>query len=81
MWESCSLLKPSFSYIYPEESDKHTVMCLINSDSLNEPLDEIYPKAKSDQIIIEYLNWEKRWKLRKSLNKKIPFLGKIKFNR
>ena len=65
----------------PEESNKHPAMCLINSDSLNKPLDKIYPKSKSDQIITEYLKWEKRWKLRKSLNKKIPFLGKIRFNR
>ena len=61
--------------------NRNSVMCLIKSDSLNKPLDDIYPKSKSIQIINEYLNWEKRWKLRKSLNKKIPFLGKFKFTR
>ena len=65
----------------PADPNRNLTMCLINSDSLNEPLDKIYPKLKSDQIINEYLNWEKRWKLRKSINKKIPFLGKIRFNR
>ena len=65
----------------PEESNKRPAMCLINSDSLNKSLDKIYPKSKSDQIITEYLKWEKRWKLRKSLNTKIPFLSKIRFNR
>ena len=38
----------------------------------------------ADQIIDklnDYNKWEKRWKLRKSLNKKIPFLGKFRFNR
>jgi len=65
----------------PADPNRNLAMCLINSDSLNEPLDKIYPKLKSDQIINEYLNWEKRWKLRKSINKKIPFLGKIRFNR
>lgn len=55
-------------------------MCWIESNSLKKPLEEIYTKAESNKIINEYLKWEKRWKLRKSINQKLPFLGKIKFN-
>ena len=54
-------------------------MCLIQSNSLKKPLREIFPKSKSDQIINDYLKWEKRWKLRKNLNSKIPLLGRFKF--
>ena len=56
-------------------------MCFVHSDSLKDPLDEIFSKSKSKKIIDHYIAWEKRWNLRKSLNQKIPFLGKIKFNR
>ena len=56
-------------------------MCFIESDSLKNSLEDIFPKSKSKKIIEQYIAWEKRWKLRKSLNQKIPFLGKIKFNR
>ena len=52
-------------------------MCWIESRSLKKPL--IYPKSKSDQIISKYLKWEKRWKLRKNLNSKIPLLGRFRF--
>ena len=61
------------------ESEAEADMCWLESSSLKKPLREIYPKSKSDQIISKYLKWEKRWKLRKTLNSKIPLLGKFRF--
>ena len=54
-------------------------MCWMKSSSLKKSLQEIYPKSKSEQIINKYLKWEKRWKLRKDLNAKIPLLGRFRF--
>ena len=54
-------------------------MCWMKSSSLKKSLQEIYPKSKSEQIISKYLKWEKRWKLRKDLNTKIPLLGRFRF--
>ena len=54
-------------------------MCWMKSSSLKKSLQEIYPKSKSEQIIGKYLKWEKRWKLRKDLNRKIPLLGRFRF--
>ena len=62
------------------ESNKDELyICWLDSKSLKKPLREIYPKSKSEQIINKYLKWEKRWKLRKNLNSKIPLLNKFKF--
>ena len=61
------------------ESPDELYICWLDSESLKKPLREIYPKSKSEQIINKYLKWEKRWKLRKTLNKKIPLLGKFRF--
>ena len=62
------------------ESNKNELyMCWLDSKSLKKPLREIYPKSKSEQIINKYLKWEKRWKLRKDLNTKIPLLGRFRF--
>ena len=61
------------------ESENELDMCWLESNSLKKPLREVYPKSKSDQIISKYLKWEKRWKLRKTLNSKIPLLGKFRF--
>jgi len=55
-------------------------MCFIESTSLKQPFYQIFPKNKSEEIINEYLKWEKRWKLRKSLNQKLPFLNKFRFS-
>ena len=55
-------------------------MCWMKSSSLKKSLQEIYPKSKSEQIINKYLKWEKRWKLRKDLNTKIPLLGRFRFS-
>ena len=61
------------------ESPDELYICWLDSKSLKKPLREIYPKSKSEQIINKYLKWEKRWKLRKNLNSKIPLLNKFKF--
>ena len=62
------------------ESNKDELcICWLDSKSLKKPLREIYPKSKSEQIINKYLKWEKRWKLRKDLNAKIPLLGRFRF--
>ena len=62
------------------ESNKDELcICWLDSKSLKKPLREIYPKSKSEQIINKYLKWEKRWKLRKNLNTKIPLLGRFRF--
>ena len=61
------------------ESQDELYICWLDSESLKKPLREIYPKSKSEQIINKYLKWEKRWKLRKKLNAKIPLLGRFRF--
>ena len=61
------------------ESPDELYICWLDSESLKKPLREIYPKSKSEQIINKYLKWEKRWKLRKDLNTKIPLLGRFRF--
>ena len=61
------------------ESPDELYICWLDSESLKKPLREIYPKSKSEQIINKYLKWEKRWKLRKNLNTKIPLLGRFRF--
>jgi len=63
------------------ESPDELYICWLDSESLKKPLREIYPKSKSEQIINKYLKWEKRWKLRKNLNSKIPLLNRFKFSR
>jgi len=63
------------------ESPDELYICWLDSESLKRPLREIYPKSKSEQIINKYLKWEKRWKLRKDLNTKIPLLGRFRFRR
>ena len=54
-------------------------MCWMKSSSLKKPLQEIYPKSRSEQIINKYLKWEKHWKRRKYLNTKIPLLDRFRF--
>ena len=61
------------------ESPDELYICWLDSESLKKPLREIYLKSKSEQIINKYLKWEKRWKLRKDLNTKIPLLGRFRF--
>ena len=54
-------------------------MCLIDSDDLKKPVSEIYSKEKINNFLKEYNKWESRWRRRKNLNSKIPFLKKIRF--
>ena len=61
------------------ESQDELYICWLDSESLKKPLREFYPKSKSEQIINKYLKREKRWKLRKNLNTKIPLLGRFRF--
>ena len=61
------------------QSEMESDMCLLESSSLKKPLRAIYPKSKSDEIIGKYLKWEKRWRLRKVLNSKIPSLSRFRF--
>jgi hypothetical protein len=56
-------------------------MCLIDSNSLDKPLNEIYPEHKSEEIIQRYLKYERRYVMRKKLNAKIPFLKNVKLRR
>ena len=54
-------------------------MCLIDSDDLKKPVSEIYSEEKINNFLKEYNKWESRWRRRKNLNSKIPFLKKIRF--
>lgn len=56
-------------------------MCLIDSGDLERPISEIYPEEKINCFLKEYNKWESRWRYRKDLNSKIPFLGKIRFRK
>ena len=54
-------------------------MCLIDSKDLKKPISDAYPEKKIDAFLKEYNKWESRWRRRKDLNSKIPFLEKIRF--
>ena len=54
-------------------------MCLIDSKSSKDSIDNMYDNKKIDQEIKKYRRFEKRLKLRNSINKKIPFFKKIRF--
>ena len=74
-------IKPVFDTTIISTNSKNDIkMCFVKSDSLKQSFREIFPKNKSEQIINEYVKWEKRWKIRNSINQKLPFLRKIKFN-
>ena len=60
-------------------STDELIMCFIDSDSLKKPLWEIYDKKDIDNFLNKYRFTEKRIKIRKKLNNKIPFLKNIKF--
>lgn len=55
------------------------VMCLIQNDSSKNDIWKIFPKEKIDKYIKNYLIFEKRMKRREMINKKIPYLKKIRF--
>lgn len=60
-------------------SGDEQVMCFIQSDSLKENIWKIYSKEKINEYIKNYLILEKRIKMRETINKRIPFLRKIRF--
>jgi len=60
-------------------SEDEQMMCFIQSDSLKDDIWEVYSKEKIEEYIKNYLYLEKRIKIRKKINKKIPYLENIKF--
>ena len=62
-----------------DRSGDEQVMCFIESDSLKKNLWQIYSKEKIEEYIKKYLILEKRIKMRKKINSKIPYLKNIKF--
>lgn len=55
-------------------------MCWIHTDFLNKPLEECYTSSDIERTLNEYSSmFEKRLKIRKIINQKIPFLRKIRF--
>ena len=62
-----------------DKSGDEQVMCFINSDSLKNNLWKIYSKEKIEKYIKKYLILEKRIKIRKKIDKKIPCLKNIRF--
>jgi hypothetical protein len=62
-----------------EISGDEQVMCFIQSDSLKDNIWKVYSKEKIEEYIKNYLILEKRIKIRKKLDKKIPYLKNIKF--
>ena len=62
-----------------DKSGDEQVMCFINSDSLKNNLWKVYSKEKIEEYIKKYLILEKRIKMRKKINSKIPYLKNIRF--
>ena len=55
------------------------VMCFIDSKSLKKPLWKIYRKNEIEEFLEKYRFIEKRIKIRKKIDKRIPFLKNIRF--
>ena len=55
------------------------IMCFISSDSLKKSLWETYDKKELDNFLNKYRFTANRIKIRKKVEKKIPFLKKIRF--
>ena len=62
-----------------DRSGDEQVMCFIESNSLKSNIWQIYPKEKIEEYIKKYLILEKRIKMRKKIDDKIPYLKNIKF--
>ena len=62
-----------------DRSGDEQVMCFINSDSLKNNLWKVYSKEKIEEYIKKYLILEKRIKMRKKIDEKIPYLKNIRF--
>ena len=54
-------------------------MCLIDNNSLKKPLWETYSKNEIIEELRKYQALEKRIRLRKKINNKIPFFEKVRF--
>jgi len=59
--------------------DDELIMCFVSSSSLKKPLWETYSKKEIDKFLRKYEFTEKRIKIRKKLDKKIPFLKNVRF--
>jgi len=57
------------------------IMCLIDSNSLKKSLWELYNEKEINNFLKTYEFTEKRIKIRKKLEKRLPFLKNIKFRR
>jgi hypothetical protein len=61
-------------------TDSDYGMCWIHTDSLNKSLEECYNNFNIEKTLDEYNNmFEKRLKIRKIINQKIPFLRRVRF--
>jgi len=54
--------------------------CFIDSSTLKKPLSKLFPSDKVTKTLNQYEKFLKRWKIRRMVNKKLPFLNKIKFS-
>lgn len=61
------------------ESDFQIKMCWIHDEDLKKPISSMFPKQERRKFLEKYAQYEKRIRLRKKINKKIPFLENIKF--
>lgn len=59
--------------------DEELVMCFIESKSLKKPLWELYEKKHIEKFLEKYQFTENRIKIRKNVEKRIPFLKNIRF--
>jgi len=55
------------------------IMCFLSNSSLKKPLWDTYNKKEIDEFLRKYEFTVKRIKIRKKLDKKIPFLQNIRF--
>lgn len=78
----CSLLKTNFKMQNAKlgRSTYDTYMCIISSDSLKHPLENVISKSESIDIIKRYRRLRKRFENRQKINKIFPFLRNIRFS-
>ena len=66
-------------YLPTNQEPFDAFMCYINSNSLVKPLWESYSKIEIESFLKKYRVLHKRIKIRKKINKKIPYLDNIRF--
>jgi hypothetical protein len=54
-------------------------MCLIDSKSFKDTIENLFPKKKRNDFLKKYRAYEKRLKFRSKINEKIPLLKNIRF--